>query len=424
MFVLSVDDRMEEGRDRQSAEPVVNPPRYQEHDPTSKRTIALFIAALSGGGAPRNTLTLAHAFAARGHEVHLVVVRPYGPLRSELLPCIRLVTLESRIAGLPIVRDIRRLQVQVSIPTLARYLREERPDVLLSAASHVNLPAVWARRLARTGTRLVLCASNPIWRSAWNMKRRPRPLLPVFARLFYPWADAFIAVSEAVAADLSRVTGIPRERIITIPNPVVTPEFEEKARAPLDHPWFQPGQPPVALSVGRLVAQKDFPTLLRAFARLRATRPVRLMILGDSKGGRRAQLAALAEQLRVADDVELPGYIGNPYPYMARSAVFVLSSAWEGFGLVLVEAMACGCPVVSTDCPGAPAEILGGGLYGPLVPVGDDRALATAIASVLDSPPRREQLRARAQEYGIDQAADRYLEVLLGHAGPLSSVRS
>jgi glycosyltransferase involved in cell wall biosynthesis len=300
---------------------------------------------------------------------------------------------------------------------LARYLRQERPDVLLAAASHVNLAAVWARRLARTGTRLVLHASNHLSRAAWNTKRPSRPLLPMFARLFYPWADAIIAVSEDVACDLSRVTGMPRERIVTIPNPVVTPELKERACARLDHPWYRPGQPPVVLGVGGLVAQKDFPALLRAFARLRATRPARLMILGDSKDGRRARLAALADQLGIAGDIELPGYVGNPYSYMARSAVFVLSSAWEGLPGVLIEAMACGCP-------GAPAEILGGGLYGPLVPVGDDRALATAIASVLDSPPKREQMRARAQQYGIDQAADRYLEVLLGVTGPPPSNQS
>lgn len=405
---------MEEDRLGQRAEPVINPLRYQEQESTSRSTIAIFISSLSSGGAQRRTLTLAHAFAGRGHGVDLVVVRPDGPLRRELLPCIRLVPLESWLLRLPLIRDIRRLQVAAAIPALARYLRQERPDVLLAAASHVNLAAVWARRLARTGTRLVLRASNHLSRAAWNTKRPPRPLLPMFARLFYPWADAVIAVSEDVACDLSRVTGMPRKRIVTIPNPVVTPELEEKARTRLDHPWYRPGQPPVVLGVGRLVVQKDFPVLLRAFARLRATRPARLMILGDSKDGRRARLAALADQLGIAGDIELPGYVDNPYPYMARSAVFVLSSAWEGLPGVLIEAMACGCPVVSTDCPGGAAEILEGGVHGPLVPVGDDAALATAIASVLDSPPKPEQLRARADQYGASRAAELYLDVLLG----------
>lgn len=385
--------------------------------PIANGVIALFVANLSGGGAQRRTLTLAHAFAARGHRVHLVVVRSDGSLQSALSPCIQLVRLESRLFRLPVVRSIRRLQVGASMLALARYLQQERPDVLLAAASHVNLAAAWACRLARTGTRLVLRVSNHLSRSAWNWKRLPRPLLPVFARLFYPWADAIIAVSEDVAHDLSRVTGIPHERIATIPNPVVTPELEEKARAPLDHPWYRPSQPPVILGVGRLATQKDFPTLLRAFARLRSRRPVRLVILGDGKGDRRARLAALAQQLEIADDVELPGWVENPYPYMARSAAFVLSSAWEGLPGALIEAMACGCPVVSTDCPGGAAEILDGGAYGPLVPVGDDTALAAAVEVVLDRPPDRERLRERARCYSVECAAEHYLDVLLGGVG-------
>lgn len=383
--------------------------------PIAKRVIALFVASLRGGGAPRQTVTLANAFAARGHVVHLVVIQPKGSLQRAVSPRVRLVRLESWLLRLPLVRSIRRLQVVASIPALIRYLRLERPDVLLAAASHVHRAAVWARLLARTGTRLVLRASSHLSGSAWNTKRWPRPLLPVFARLYYPWADGVVAISDGIARDLSRVTGIPRERIAVIPNPVVTPELEEKARASLDHPWYRPGQPPVVLGVGRLATAKDFPTLLCAFARLRARRLIRLIILGEGK--RRRALTALAKQLGIADDCELPGWVDNPCPYMAHSAVFVLSSAWEGLPGALIEAMACGCPVVSTDCPSGPAEILEGGMYGPLVPVGDAAALAKAIESVLDSPPERVRLRARARHYRADRVAERYLEVLLGVAG-------
>ncbi|MBZ0168704.1 Glycosyl transferase, group 1 [Candidatus Methylomirabilis lanthanidiphila] len=383
--------------------------------PAEKAVIALVVASLRGGGAPRQAVILANAFAARGQIVHLVVIQPEGALRSAVAPCVRLVSLESRMLRLPLVRSNRRLQVVASIPPLVRYLRHERPDVLVAAASHVHRAAIWARCLARTETRLVLRASNHLSRSAWNTKRWPRPLLPVFARLFYPWADGFIANSEGIADDLSRVAGIPRERITVIPNPVVTPELKEQACVPLDHPWYRPGQPPVILGVGRLTTAKDFPTLLHAFARLRATRRVRLIILGEGKG--RSRLTVLAEQLGIAADLELPGWMDNPYRYMARSAVFVLSSAWEGLPNALIEAMACGCPVVSTDCPGGAAEILQGGVYGPLVPVGDDAALAEAIASVLDNPPERERPQTRARYYSADLATERYLQILLGVAG-------
>jgi len=390
--------------------------------PIPRSVIALFVASLRGGGAPRQAVTLANAFAAHGHITHLVVIQPEGSLRKAISPRVRLVPLQFRLLRLPLVRDVRRIQVVASIPALVRYLRHERPDILLAAASHVHRAAVWGRCLARTETRLMLRVSSHLSRSAWNTKRWPRPLLPVFARLFYPWADGFIANSEGIARDLSRVTVIPRERIAVIPNPVVTPELEERARAPLDHPWFRTGQPPVILGVGRLATAKDFPTLLHAFARVRARRPVRLMILGEGK--RRGGLTALAGQLGIADDLELPGWVENPCPYMVHSAVFVLSSAWEGLPSVLIEAMACGCPVVSTDCPAGPAEILEGGVYGPLVPVGDAAALAKAIESVLDRPPDRERLRTRASHFSVDRVADRYLEALFGVANAPPSYES
>ncbi|MBZ0168705.1 MAG: glycosyltransferase [Kofleriaceae bacterium] len=379
--------------------------------PAAKGAIALFLSDLSGGGSKQRALTLADAFAANGYRVDIVVVRPEGQLRSKLPNRVRLVPLQFWLARLSVVRNTERRQLWANIPALVRYLRCERPDVLLATGNYVNFAAVWACRLARTGTRLVLRASNHLSQSAWNPNRKTRPLRPVFARLLYPWADAIIAVSEDVARDLARVTGIPRERIAVIPNPVVTGELEEKARSPLDHPWFRPDQPPVVLGVGRLVSQKDFPTLLRAFARLRVRRPIRLMILGEGKV--RTQLASLAQQLGISENTSFPGYMDNPYPYMVRSAVCVLSSAWEGLPGVLIEAMACGCPVVSTDCPGGAAEILQGGVYGPLVPVGDDTALAMAIESVLDSPPEREHLQKRARYYSADRAVEQYLEILL-----------
>ncbi|MGE0681501.1 MAG: glycosyltransferase [Candidatus Binatia bacterium] len=192
-------------------------------------------------------------------------------------------------------------------------------------------------------------------------------------------------------------------------------------RAPFVHPWFTPSSPPVILSVGRLAKQKDFPTLLRAFARVRATRRARLMILGE--GRKRKHLECLIKTLGIADDVALPGFVLNPFPYMARAAVFVLSSAWEGLPGALVEAMACGCPVVSTNCPSGPAEILDEGTYGPLVPVGDETALARAILTVLGSSITTEKLRARAFQFSIDRVADRYLEILFGVQDNTSAYR-
>ena len=176
--------------------------------------------------------------------------------------------------------------------------------------------------------------------------------------------------------------------------------------------WFADGAPPVLLGAGKFKPQKDLSTLIRAFAMIRASRPARLIILGE--GPQRKTLQALCTELGVLEDVAFPGFVDNPFAYMARSKVFVLSSAWEGFGMVLAEAMACGCPVVSTDCPSGPAEILEDGRYGPLVPVSDPEKMSAAIASTLDDPLPVETLRQRAAVFSDASAATLYRQVLLG----------
>jgi glycosyltransferase involved in cell wall biosynthesis len=375
--------------------------------------IAIFIYGPSGGGATRRTLTLAEGFAARGHRVDLVVVSAAGPLAGDLPPGVSLVVLDSawiRLAG-RLARKPRRNRVRASAPALARYLSRERPDVLMSAANHVHLIALFARRLTRAPVPLVLRVSNHLTHSHLASASRPRPFRLRLARRWYSRADAVIAVSHGIAEDIARHTDVPEERIAAVPNPTYTPQLVDRAAAPLEHPWFAPGAPPVLLGAGRLSAAKDFPTLVRAFARVRARRPSRLVILGEGKN--RAPIEALARALGVADDVELPGFVDNPFAWMSRAAVFVLSSAWEGSPGVLIEAMACGCPVVSTDCPSGPSEILEAGTYGRLVGVGDDESLADAILATLDAPPAADPLRARAREFDADRAVDRYLDVLL-----------
>jgi glycosyltransferase involved in cell wall biosynthesis len=228
----------------------------------------------------------------------------------------------------------------------------------------------------------------------------------------YPFADAVVAVSSELADDLSAVAGLPRGLIRTVYNPVVGPELPALAAEPAGHPWLRPGGPPVVLGAGRLVEQKDFPTLLRAFALVRRERPARLVILGEGPAGAREGLAALAAGLGVAADLDLPGFVANPYAYMARAAAFALSSLHEGLPGVLIQALACGCPVVSTDCPSGPREILDGGRYGRLVPVGDHEALARAILACLDDPSGREERVARAAAFGLERAVDRYLELI------------
>ena len=239
-----------------------------------------------------------------------------------------------------------------------------------------------------------------------------RRYLPGLLRHAYPMADAIVAVSDGVADRLARKTGLPRAAIRTVYNPVVVPELPALAAEPVAHPWFRPGGPPVVLGVGRLVEQKDFPTLLRAFALVRQRRPARLVILGDGPAEARRDLEAVAAGLGCAEDLDLPGFVANPFAYMARASVFALSSLHEGLPGALIQALACGCPVVSTDCPSGPSEILEHGRHGRLVPVGDHEALASAILACLDDPSGREERVARAAAFGLERAVDRYLALI------------
>jgi glycosyltransferase involved in cell wall biosynthesis len=355
-------------------------------------------------------LDLARGFAAQGHRVDVLAILPRGELRERLGSGIRLVPLEGWLTRLPFVSGNKRRRALGAALPLVAWLRRECPDALLSTSHSSNVAAAVACRLARVSTRVVLRLDSHLSRSptlAGTRKQRRRERR---ARRLFPWADAWIAISEGVADDAARVTGIERRSIVTIHNPVVTPELLRSASAAVNEPWLLPGNSPVVLGVGRLVPQKDFATLLRAVARLRARRPVRLLLLGD--GPERSALEGLAGELGIASDVRFLGRVANAPAYMTAAAVVALTSAWEGFGRVLVEALAVGCPVVSTDCPSGPREILEGGAWGPLVPVGDAAALGVALETVIDHPPDRAMLTKRSRAFTLEHGVQRYLDVL------------
>jgi glycosyltransferase involved in cell wall biosynthesis len=242
-------------------------------------------------------------------------------------------------------------------------------------------------------------------RSALRRWLRYRPI-----RRLYPLADAIVAVSRGVADDVVAIAGVDPERVHVIANPVIRPGLAEGAEERPDHPWLRERDRPVLLAVGRLTRQKDFPTLLRAFARVLAERPVRLVILGE--GEDRAALLRLAAELGVDDALDMPGFVANVHAWMAHADLFVLSSAWEGSPNALTEALYLGAPVVSTDCRSGPREILDGGRVAPLVPVGDDAALARAIVNTLHTRPEPGTLQAAAAEYTLERSAARYLGLL------------
>jgi glycosyltransferase involved in cell wall biosynthesis len=366
------------------------------------KRLAIFLPGLYGGGAERITLNLAAGISRQGYAVDLVLAQAEGPYLAELPDSVRLVELNARHRS--------GLRTMASFPALVRYLRHARPDALLSAL-HANIIALWARRVAGIPQRVVISEHNTFSHRQQELPKWYRlPMLRLLRR-FYPWANGIVAVSEGVADDLAQVAGIPRDRIQVIYNPVVTPELQAKVKELIEHPWFEPGEPPVVLAVGSLTAQKDFSTLIQAFIRVLRARPARLMILGE--GEERPALEALVKRLGLEQNVSFPGFVANPYAYMAQASLFVLSSRWEGLPTVLIEALFCGKPIIATDCPSGPREILRDGQYGKLVPVGDMASLAQAIGAVLDDTTFRPPSESW-QPFESEIVTNQYMSTLFG----------
>lgn len=365
---------------------------------TQKR-IAIFMPTLFGAGGQRSMINLAHGLADNGYIVDMVLAEMEGEFLSDIRESVNLVDLEASRA-------------LTSLPALVRYLKKERPDAMLSVFGYVNIVAIWAWRLAAVSTKLFVNEQNTVSQEAGNAPSWRQRITPVLMKHFYPMADGIVVVSNGVRDDLAQLTDIPRQDITVIYNPSVEgANVLEKAKAPLDHPWFKTDQPPVLIAIGRLEQQKDYPTLIKAFAKVRKTQPVHLLILGE--GRERSSLEALIKEHKLDEDVSLPGFVMNPYAYLARASLFVLSSRWEGLPTVLIEALCCSTKVVSTDCPSGPKEILKDGKYGQLTPVGDVEALAQAITVTLenntpDLPPES------WRPYEVGTVVNQYIKLLLG----------
>ncbi len=359
--------------------------------------IACFISNLDGGGAERVAVNLLQSLP-KGMQLDLILAEASGPYISQVPAQVRVI-------------DLGVGRVSKAVVPLSRYLRAYRPDALLSHSTHANVAATAAKALSRTHTRLVLVEHNTFSAvdhgPSQNVRQR---LLPIFTKVFYKGADEIVGVSTGVSRDLERSLGMPLNRVRTVYNPVVNNYLRAKSREPVEHPWFDE-ELPIFLAVGRLSEQKDFATLLRAFASLRRRVRARLIILGEGKD--RAELECLRDTLGLSQDVAMPGFVLNPYAYMRGANALVLSSRWEGLPTVLIEAMACGCPVVATDCPSGSREILEDGRWGPLVPIGDADALAQAMLGVLQNPIAAEALMNRAEAFSSEAAAANYLNILL-----------
>lgn len=366
---------------------------------TDRPRVAIYLPALQIGGAQRVTINIANGLAARDFPVDLVVSFDEGGLANEVDEAISVVDLQT-----PAVPG---LGIGASVHSLGAYLDRARPPVLIAAMTHANVVAMAARHLSNSETALVATEHNQ-----FGVENTPKNRLVEFvAARAYRHVSRLVAVSEGVATTLAEQTGIDRDEVTVLYNPVDVTEIRRRAMEPLSHPWLDDDALDVVFTVGRLTPAKDIPTLLAAFERVHERRPMtRLIVAG--RGEHREQLQEEAVGRGLSEIVAFPGYVDNPFAYMRGADAFALSSVHEGLPTVLVEALACGCPVVATDCPSGPREILEDGALGPLVPVADPEAFATATVDVLTDPTSPARLRDRADDFAMDRTIDRYADLV------------
>jgi glycosyltransferase involved in cell wall biosynthesis len=359
--------------------------------------VAVFASTSGHSGVDRALGHLVPAMARRGHQVDVLQVRGHGPFFNDPPPGVRIVDLGVR-------------NTYAALPALVRYLRRYKPQVLLTDKDKVNRLALLAKWIARVQTRNVVRLGTTVSVNLASRGWLQRQVQRLSIGRCYTLADALIVPSIGVAEDIAGYTGLSRHKIHVVPTPAIPKErFQETPTVP-NHPWFERNGPPIILGVGELSKRKDFATLMRAFAIVRQQRPCRLLILGE--GNERMRLSKLASDLSISNDVELRGHVTNPHNYMAHASVLGFTSRWEGMPLVLIEALASGLPIVATDCPSGPAELLQNGLYGDLVDIGDTEALAVNLLKILDNPPCQKDLQQGALPYEIEQATNQYLRTL------------
>lgn len=359
--------------------------------------IAFYLPSLRGGGAERTTLNLANGFADRGYEVDLVLVQAEG----EYLPSV-----SSKVNLI----DFNTKRVLHSLPKLTRYLRKKKPKAIISALHHANVICSWAVNLANTNTKTILTARDIFSSNQSNRNIHSKVFINLLKHSYLN-ADFVVGISKGVVNDLLSILNISdHKNFKVIYNPVINNSIDQQLNCELSHPWFYDGEPPVILAVGRLEPIKDYKTLIYAFKEVKKRRNAKLIILGE--GSQRKELEDLVKSLGLSDHVMMPGFVSNPYVYMKKSALLVHSAIAEGFCNVIVEAMYCGTPIVATNGPGGPREILENGKYGSLVPVGDAKIMAKAILEALNAKFDAEILVKRAKDFEVNTILDQYQEII------------
>ncbi|MGD1903049.1 MAG: glycosyltransferase [Geitlerinemataceae cyanobacterium] len=356
---------------------MAHPSRFDRPD------VALICRDLGIGGVERIWVNLANGFARQGFRVDLILLNARGAYLASLHERVRVVNFGTQTSRLQKILTLS-LQSVGSLLKLVGYLQRERPRALLAATHYINEIAILAKLLARVETRVVVSEHVNVSQEIGQGVRASNRFIPLTTRVMHPLADWIVAVSHGVANDLRRY-GLERRTIEVIYNPIIDDDLYQRAAAVAEFPWKPDPNYPIVFSCGRFVPHKNFDAIVRAFAKVVRDRPARLVLLGD--GVERPKVRQLVAKLGLENCVWMPGFVENVYAYMKRADLFAFASSNEGFGNVLVEAMALGLPVVSTDCPSGPSEVLDRGRYGKLVPVGDIEAMADAIAATLADPP-------------------------------------
>jgi len=366
--------------------------------------LAFFIPDLSVGGAEQVAITIANGLVTRGYDIDLLLSRASGELRSELSEQVSIVELPP--SKTPVVG------VAAHLPFLAAYLNRRKPAALFPHLEHPSIVSLAINRFLDADTAVI-----PTQHSAFGHDVEATPKDQIVRRIvprLYPASDQIVSVSEGVADSLVDRTPVDRSDISVLHNPVDVEQIRDRARQPVEHEWVENDDRDVVLFVGRHARQKNLDGWVRAFEKV-VNRNANARAIIAGKGPCRAQVQATVERLGLSDVVSLPGFVDNPYRYMTKSDVFLLSSRYEGLPTVLIECLAVGCPIVSTDCPSGPREILSDGEHGTLVPIDDTNGLANAVCDTLADPPDPDRLRSRADDFSPKPVFDKYERFLEKH---------
>ena len=361
--------------------------------------IALFIPSLDVGGAERVILNLANGFTERGYLVDLLLCKRQGNYTYKVSNKINVI-------------NFNKEHTTGALLELIKYIWKFSPDVVISALDYVNIVVLIAKLFCRRKTRFIVSVHSNLSQSTILNNNIKNKMIPFFIKVLYRFADRIVAVSRDVAEDLSRIIGN-RKKINVVYNPIVSRNLYIRAKEPLEHKWFKDINIPVILSVGRLSYEKNLECLIKAFKIILQKIDVRLVILGE--GNMRQNLKKMIEELKLSEFVDMPGVVENPYNYMKNASVVVLSSKYEGLPNVLIEALACNTPIVSTDCKSGPREILADGRFGYLVQVDDENNIAKRVIDILSGKEvkfTQIELDSHLKQFTLDYAVDEYLKLI------------